>query len=248
MNLEKGVYQNVEYIYYIDESKADGKYIYTALGAPMKQWNHVFDRVQKFRKYIRKEYGIQLYKELHATKFVNGRGQFNEVVGKFQRAEIFKLCLKTLAHEANTGIHTFSSFTDAPEKSLERIIMRINNTAAHNGYYALVFFDAGNEISTHNTLRKMRAINYVPSRFGTWDGGEHTKNIPVKQIIADAMFIDSSKDYMIQIVDFIAYAVKTMFEPSSNATKYNLQDSYKILEPIILKQVTSGNDLGIVEK
>jgi len=247
MNIVDCVYQDVEYIYYIDESTADNRYIYTALGVPMKQWNHIFNRIKAFRQYINKEYGIQLYKELHATKFVNGRGQFSKVVGKFQRTEIFKLCLRTLAHESNTGIHTFSSITDIPERSLERVLTRVHNTAEHNDYYALTFFDSGNEVSTQSILRKMRVVNYIPSKYGSWSGETATKNVPVTRIIADSMFIDSSKDYMIQTVDFIAYAVKTMYEPSSNAIKYNLQESYRILEPIILKQATKTNELGIVD-
>jgi len=247
MNIIKNVYQNVEYIYYIDESTAGEKYIYTALGIPIKQWNHIFNRIQSFRQYINKEYGIQLHKELHATKFVNGRGQFSKVVGKFQRSEIFKMCLKTLAKENNTGLHTFSSITDVPDWSLERALTRIHNTAENNDYFALTFFDSGNEISTQKILRKMRVINYVPSKYDGWHGETYTRNVPVTRIVADSMFIDSSKDYMIQTVDFIAYALKTMYEPSSNAIKYNLTNSYKILDPIILKQVSRSNDLGIVE-
>ena len=213
----------------------------------MKQWNHIFSRIKAFRHYINNEYGIQLHKELHATKFVNGRGQFSKIVGKYQRAEVFRLCLKTLANESNTGIHTFSSITDMPDRSLERILTRIHNTAEHNDYYALTFFDSGNEISTQKTLRKMRVINYIPSKFSGLYGEPITKNVPITRIIADSMFIDSVKDYMIQVVDFIAYAVKTMYEPSSNAIKYDLQDSYRILEPIILKQATKSNELGIVD-
>ena len=249
MNIEKNVYKNVEYIYYIDESTADGRYIYTTLGVPIKQWNHIFSRIKKFRQYIDREYGIQQYKELHATKFVNGRGRFKKDVGKYQRAYIFKMCLRNIAKESKTGIHTFSSITSAPEKSLDRVINRINNTAKHNDYFALTFFDSGNEVSTHKILRKMRAINHVPSQYGTWGGDSYTKNMPVSRIVADSMFIDSAKDYMIQTVDFIAYSVKTLYEPSSNAIKYELQDSYKILEPIILEQAAiQSNKLGIVEK
>ena len=248
MNIVENVYQNVEYIYYIDESTADGKYIYTTFGVPIKKWNHIFDRVKKFRQYIDKEYGIQKYKELHATKFVNGRGQFKNIVSKYQRADIFRMCLRTVAHEFNSGVHTFSSITNVPEKSLDRVINRINNTANHNNYFALTFFDSGNEVSTQKFLRKMRAINYIPSQFGSWNNDNYTKNMPVSKIVADSMFIDSAKDYMIQVVDFIAYSVKTLYDPSSNAIKYGLQDSYKILDPIILKQATKDNELGIVEK
>jgi len=247
MIITKNVYKNVEYIYYIDESTAGEKYIYTALGIPIKQWNHIFDRIKTFRHYINTEYGIQLHKELHATKFVNGRGQFRNVVGKFQRSEIFKLYLRTLAKEHTTGVHTFSSITDVQDWSLERILTRIHNTAENNDYFALTFFDSGNEISTQKILRKMRVINYVPSKFGGWHGETYIRNVPVTRIVADSMFIDSYKDYMIQTVDFIAYALKTIYDPSSNAITYGLKDSYKILDPIILKQASRSNDLGIVE-
>lgn len=247
MSKAENVYQNVEYIYYIDESTANSKYIYTVLGVPMKQWNHIFRRLQAFRQYINKEYGIQLHKELHATKFVNGRGEFSKIVGKFQRSEIFKLCLRTLAKESNTGLHTFSSIATSQVKSLDRIASSINATAIKNDYYALTFFDSGDNVATYKALRRMRAFNHVPSHYVNWDDDSYVKNAPISRIIADAMFIDSSTDYMIQAVDFIAYAVKTMYEPSVNAVKFNLQDSYKILDPIILKQVASENQLGIIQ-
>ena len=58
LKIVNNVYQNVEYIYYIDETSANGKYIYTALGIPIKQWNHIYARVQAFRQFINNEYGI----------------------------------------------------------------------------------------------------------------------------------------------------------------------------------------------
>ena len=249
MKVIKNVYQNVEYIYYIDESYANEKFIYSALGVPIKQWNQIYARIQAFRQYINDEYGIQLHKELHATKFVNGRGRFLEdkIVTKFQRSEIFKLCLKTIANEYKTGIHTFSSFSDTPENSLMKMINCIHNTAEQNNYYAQTFFDAGYEAATLAVFEKMRSVNFNRSEFKRWDGSSYEKTIPVSRIVTDSVFIDSSKDNFIQVVDFIAYSLKTMYEPSKNAIKYSLEDSYMILKPIILKQVSTSNDHGILE-
>ena len=249
MNIVKNVYQGVEYIYYIDESTAIGKYIYTALGVPIKQWNHIFARIQAFRQYINNEYGVQIYKELHATKFVNGRGEFTKerIVTKFQRSEIFKLCLKTIANEYKTGIHTFSSFSETPESSLAKMINCIHTTAEQNNYYAQTFYDSGYESFTETTLRKMRSVNYDHGQFKRWDGSSYEKTIPVSRIVTDSVFIDSAKNYFIQVTDFIAYSLKTMYEPSSNAKKYSLEDSYIILKPIVLKQASTSNELGIVE-
>lgn len=236
-----------DYVYYIDETKAKGKYIYTALGIPIKNWKHIFDRIKKFRLYIKSEYGIHLYKELHATKFVNGRGDFKNQITKYHRAEIFKLYLRTLAKESETGLHTFSSIHSNPTDALDWLVNRINNTARHNDYYALAFFDSGNEINTRKLLRKLRVRNGIPSKFGAWQDGAYIQNQPIEHIIADSMFIDSATDYMIQSVDFIAYSVKTFLEPSSNAKKYGLEHSYSaILRPIIFTKATKDNNLGIV--
>lgn len=112
----------------------------------------------------------------------------------------------------------------------------------------ITYFDSGNEVLIHKLLRKMRALNYVPSQFGSCNRDAHTTNIPLSRIVADSMFIDSSKDYFIQVVDFIAYAVKTKYDPSVNAKAYRLENSYDILEPIVLKQATKDNVLGIVIK
>jgi len=249
LEVTKNVYQNVEYVYYIDESYAGGKCIYAALGIPIKQWNHIYARVQAFRQYINNEYGIQLYKELHATKFVNGRGEFtkDKVVTKFQRSEIFKLCLKTIASEYKTGIHTFSTLTDTPENSLMKLLNCIHNIAEQSNYYAQTFFDSGYEVTTEATFKKMKSISFTPGQLGRWDGNAYEKNISISRIVMDTMFIDSAKDYMIQVTDFIAYSLKTMYEPSTNAKKYGLEDSYKILKPIFLKQASTSNEFGIIE-
>jgi len=249
LKIVENVYKNADYIYYIDESSADEKYIYTALGVPIKQWNHIYARIVAFRQYIYNEFGIQLHKELHATKFVNGRGEFSKdkIVTKFQRSEIFKLCLKTIANEYKIGIHTFSSLADTSESALIKIINCIHNIAEQNNYYAQTFFDSGYEVTTETTIKTMRSTNYIPGQLEKYDGKIYEKTIPVSRIVMDSMFIDSEKDYMIQVTDFIAYSLKTMYEPSSNAKKYSLESSYTILKPIILKQASTSNELGIIE-
>ncbi|HHT16174.1 MAG TPA: DUF3800 domain-containing protein [Papillibacter sp.] len=144
-------------------------------------------------------------------------------------------------------MHTFSSIHNNSTEALDWLVNRINNTAKHNDYYALAFFDSGNEISTRKLLRKLRVRNAIPSQYGAWQDGAYIQNQPIERIVADSMFIDSATDYMIQTVDFIAYSVKTLLEPSSNAKKYGLENSYlEILRPIIFTKATKDNSLGIV--
>jgi hypothetical protein len=56
-------------------------------------------------------------------------------------------------------------------------------------------------------LRKMRRVNYIPSRFGSWYSGDFTKNMPVDRIIEDITYRNSARSLFIQAADFCAYAL-----------------------------------------
>lgn len=247
--IRNNVMFNVTYIYYIDESYSFDKrmWIYSAIGIPSMQWRTVFDRIKLMRKTMKQEFKIPLYKELHATKFVNGHGDYGPMATKPVRADIFARILRYIASMQLLGIHVISSRNCEKYRCLERLLNRIECTMKNNSCKAILFFDAGNEIDTKKMVRKMCVINGIPSKYGGWGNGDLCKNIPLDSVVCDAQFADSEKDYFIQIADLIAYSLLCKYVPSKCVGRYALENAYDFLEPILLKQACRKNPLGIVE-
>jgi hypothetical protein len=218
---------------YIDESKEPGKfYAYSALITTGDRWASTFEKLKDFRKDLRRDHGVFLAYELHAWKFVPGRGRpANRPLYKDERAEIFR---KTLAFIAECKCFVaVGSVSRTQEYALQRLVQRIQNTAKARGENALLFFDDGDAVATTRILRKMRYHNPIPSNRRSWsDTGHRTKNIPMTNILEDPIFKDSAQSYFIQLVDFCAYALLRQERPLASRNAYGIGDCYELLRPI----------------
>jgi len=63
------------YIVYIDESGDEELEVLSALAIPEESWNEAFQMIRDFRRRLKQTEGIFVYAELHAWKFVSGRGR-----------------------------------------------------------------------------------------------------------------------------------------------------------------------------
>lgn len=234
---------------YIDDSKEPGKfYVYTALVITGDRWADTFKKVKAFRESLRRDHGIFIAYELHAWKFVLGRGRpAKRAIYKDERAAIFK---KTLRFVAECNCFTVvSSCSTTQQYALERLVTRIHNTAKDRGERALLFFDEGDEIDTTRRLRRMRKHNPIPSKEGYWRStGTRSHNVPLTSILEDPIFKDSKNSYFIQLADFCAYALLRMERPVANRTKFGIHEAYEILRPAT-RTLTSPSDprgMGII--
>jgi len=62
------------HLIYVDDSRDEQLCVFSALALPVDQWHEAFRQVREFRRELRRAYGIYVYKELHAWKFVSGQG------------------------------------------------------------------------------------------------------------------------------------------------------------------------------
>lgn len=221
---------------YIDESNDPGKfYAYTALVTTGDRWLNTFQKVKTFREALRRDHGVYMKYELHAWKFVPGRGRpADRTIRKPERAEIFQKTLRFVA-ECRSFV-VVSSCSTNPQYALERLVTRINNTASRRGEQVLLFFDEGEEAKITKLLRKLRVWNPIPSNRGTWeDTGKTTKSIPLANIIEDPIFKDSSTSYFIQLVDFCAYALLRMERPLPEKSALGYDRFYEELRAVSRK-------------
>ena len=93
----------------------------------------------------------------------------------------------------------------------------------------------------------MGIYNPIPSQYGLWeDTGTVTKNIPIGRIIEDPFFKESGQSYLIQMVDFCAYALLRRERPVPSKTEYRLHEAFDALGPILVREATGKDAEGIV--
>lgn len=220
--------------------------MFTAIGVHSKHWKEVFGEVLRFRKDLKKHAGIYMNKELHATKFVSGRGRPSDKhLDKEMRERIFAYALKTLANIGPSKLILFNVVNRNQEWAYERILNRINRTMEARDDHALIISDEGKEGEYTRLVRRLGVYNPIPSKFGTWDSGpEASKNIPISRVIEDPIFRNSEASYLIQMVDFCAYAFLRWEIPNPN--RPSLSEHFKILEPICFKNASKGDPFGII--
>ncbi|HCF1643035.1 DUF3800 domain-containing protein [Pseudomonas aeruginosa] len=234
------------YIFYMDDSGESGIHTFTALGVHSRDWREVFAAVKEFRTQIRKHAGIYMNKELHATKFISGRGRPSDRhVDLAKRERIFAYALRTLSKLGPEKLMLFNVVNRNQEWAYERILNRINRTMEARDDHAIIISDEGKEGEYTRLVRRMGAYNPIPSAYGEWDeGAGQSKNIPISRVIEDPIFRNSEASYLIQMVDFCAYALLRKEIPNQN--RPTLSDHFQILEPICFKAASKGDPFGII--
>ncbi len=102
------------HLVYIDDSRDEQLSVFSALAIPADEWRNAFEQVRHFRRNLRESDGIYIYTELHAWKFVSGRGRIaDRVVAKGQRCQIFKDALQMVANLP--GVRLFNALFPAKE-------------------------------------------------------------------------------------------------------------------------------------
>ena len=115
---------------------------------------------------------------------------------------------------------------------------------------AVVVADEGREREITTALRKMHRFNQIPSRFGTWDDGNITKNICVERVIEDPVFRNSERSYFIQLADAVAYSLlKREVPPTPVIAHYGIDRMFDDkLSKICFTKASIHDPLGIVRK
>ena len=237
------------YLFYLDDS-ADGHfYTFSAIGIPVANWRKVFGQIAAFRQAIKESDGIYIRKELHAWKFLSGRGHPSDrPISKGRRLELFKIALQMLAEQHEQGVILFNVALNRQDWAFERILNRINRTMLKFGTLAMLICDEGKEWEYTKLVRKMGVYNPIPSRYGAWlDTGQATRNIPIGNIIEDPLFKQSHRSNLIQMADFCAYALLRKEKPTARSIEHNMPDVFSILEPICFKDANPKDQFGIIK-
>lgn len=239
------------YLFYIDGSQDGHYYTFSALGVKDSVWKDFYVAVCKFREYLRDEHGIYIRKELHATKFLSGRGRpSKEFLSKEDRAGIFFECLKFIAADLRKfDAFLFNSALDNQDWAFERLLNRINRTMRPDvkDDRAILICDEGSEWEFTKLVRRMGVYNPIPSQYGAWlDTGEAVKNITLDRIIEDPLFKKSHRSTIIQLVDFCAYALLRQDKQVASKNALDVHQGFALLEPICFKGANKKDKFGVI--
>jgi len=275
--------------FYVDESHDTSKFCLSAIGIRHSVWKECLDEVRKHREMLKHDYGIFLRKEIHAHKFLAGRGRISDrVVTKWERARIFNGLLKLIASLPEIMLFNVclnkSEHTDPHMIAWDRLTNRIERTMLEMERVeipkrrelmgcigpatadavrcdiearllkyksrAVLISDEGREYEIERAVRKMRAFNPIPSRYGSWPGGRKTKSITADRIIEDPVFRKSHRSYLVQLADCVAYALlKREVQPTSRIRRYGIHQMFDAhLTGICFKQAARDDPQGIVRR
>ena len=241
------------HIVYVDDSRDERACVFSALSIPAETWREAFESVKAFRRTLKRSDGIYVYKELHAWKFISGRGRVGDrVVPKGRRRQIFFDSLRLAA--SLPGAKLFNAVFGPKDdvRAFERLLNRINRTAQaraeHQGYggHVLVICDQGKEAAYTRLVRKMGVYNPIPSQLGEWPEGTLTRNIPIERILEDPVFKASERSYFIQLADFCAYALLRREQPLPSKSQFGIDQAFGLLSAILAREATQYDPEGIL--
>lgn len=236
------------HLIYIEDSGDEHLAIFSALAIPVEQWRDCFARIKEFRRNLKQTHGIYVYKELHAWKFVSGRGHIaDRVVTKSQRAAIFAQALDVIAQLPGAQMFNACFPQGRTNWAFERLVNRIERTLVTWGSHAVLFCDQGKESDYTRLVRRMNVFNPIPSQFGTWkDTGASYRNIPLQRIVEDPVFKRSDQSYFIQLVDFAAFSLLRRERPTPKLQRYGLDTAFTRLQPILITAANRRDPEGII--
>jgi hypothetical protein len=234
---------------YIDESGDDDLIVYSALAVRDTEWKAAKNALIAMRKTMFDEWGIEMRKELHAWKFVSGRGRFlgGRDIKRGVRADLFRRVLRYGAHNLG-GVRLFNAVFPLGRSydAFEYLVNRINRTAQRWNSHIVLVVDEGKEVPITRMVRKMGVYNMIPSRLGLWAPGEPARNITTDWILEDPVFRDSASSYFIQFVDFCAFALLRREAPTAKLKFYGVHRAFAELAPILERSATRYDVEGII--
>jgi hypothetical protein len=189
-------------LFYVDDSGSEksGLAVLGWIELDILDWSSTLERVLDWRRGLAEAHGIPKSHELHAVKFVNGRGspgsdeQWNRV--KRYRQEIAQdffgnmatwpgVTIRGLTRKTNERRHGYQR---AREAAYTHFVTYAEASLQQTGAHGVVFIDGDGTQSMYR--RAHRRLN-----------------LATRRIVEDPAFQHSHGSHLIQVADFVAYAL-----------------------------------------
>lgn len=248
------------YFMYIDESGDPGikssisnYFVLSGLIVQEKDWLRLFNDFIELRRKQFQKYKLPVRAEIHAGAMINGRLADNHNIQKNDRFMILRTVLDWLASNDRIRIISvvvdktnFSSAEEVFEFAWKNLIQRFENFLEHTNRdnntdeRGVIVPDNTNGDVVKKIERKMRRINYIPSKFC----GQ--RNIPIHFVIEDPFFKDSAESYFTQMIDVVSYFSLQFIQPNKYVKKQGAANYFTRLDKILLKATSPSDQYGRV--
>jgi hypothetical protein len=257
---------------YVDESGDPGVYSPSALNTrhyilsgvivPADRWKNTFDQHRQIRYFLSQSYGLPVREEIHAGDWL-GRNRSQQsfspgLNSKFKRSQALKDYVQRIAVDLvdvqfihiHVDKSAYSGNAPIDLIAWERLIQRFHNFLTHQTIsgisspaHGLIFADQNNETMIRTLLRKMRAYNPIPSRYGSG-----TRQVLCTQIIDDPIIRNSEHSYFVQIADVSAHLLYQKLYPKGSLKRYSVDRLFDLLSPRLLLAASTHDpyQMGIV--
>lgn len=254
------------YFIYADESGDSGLtpggsdwFVISGIIVHESHWNATMKEIIDFRKYLKQKYGTPQRIAFHATEIVNGHGEFHHsrrglvprqrflfywdvmrFIARTNNIRVLNLCVKKRLIK-NTDIDVFDT-------AWEYFIQRFQNSLSKGGplnvanEHGVLITDRTHDDRLRKLLRRMRAYNPVPSRFG----GHQSRSILVDRILDDPVPRASPHAYFVQLADMVAFALARKVFPRANLNQYNFPKFFDSLQSVLLIDANKEDPQGVV--
>ena len=250
-------------LYYISGSEGPRCYVRSALGVDAERWNDLFRRIHNWRIELQFRYAVPIDRELHACDLPAGPGNPVRACGTGrglapkQGAEVLMGGLRVIERAALTigGVEVINVCLHKPDYrgyervSLDRLLNRINTSAASDGRHAFLVFNERSEEMVRRLYHRLRIRNHVPSRYDVWADGQPTRDIPIERVIGGPAFRDPHSDHLLQMADLIAHALLIQEEESSlRMVRMGVRWPFRILDRALNRKASGQDPQGIVRR
>lgn len=241
---------------YVDESGDPGTvnsptryFILSAIIFHESYWLNILDDLIVLKRTLKSRYGLLMKEEIHASVFLSGRPKIKNSISRNDRLDLLKKCLDWLNDRTDISIISIcvdkNNNTDPFEKAWQLLIQRFENTLLHKNFpgpfsndKGLVLADNTNGQKLVKLVRQMRRYNPIPNMISY---GAGSRNIPLRAIIEDPNFRESSRSLILQMVDVVAYFARQVYEPNKYVKLKGAKTYYGRLHSVINKYARIGN-------
>ncbi len=213
------------YFCYFDESGDPGRrnsptsvFVLSAVVVHNKDWLETFNRVIRFRRYLREQFGIFPEMELKASWLIHGARHFEKSKFPF----LARLSVYEAAMRFQRKCGTFRTFAVAVPKNEISENLDIRDTAWQLAMEIVNSFgkrqkenmymlpDEGNRDFLIKKLRTMRRADYKAASADMLSEGK------IENIVEDPSDRKSHESFFIQLADLNAYAAAQKIRPGKN--------------------------------
>ncbi len=243
---------------YVDESGDPGNsqyssphFILSGLIIYQDDWKSNLEQLKILRSHLKKTYNLNRRTEIHASEIFRVqkieeykrirksdrikllKEYIYQIPVIFNNAKILNICIDKQQHQDK----------DIFNLAWKRLIQRYEIYLKNMKDKGIIIADDTDSKKLMALQRQMRVYNPLPS---SYNYGYY--NAPIERVLEDTFARSSTQSYFIQTIDVVTHILYRKEYPKGSLKKHGIERLFDVLEPILLKEASRNDTLGIVRR